>query len=202
MIVSGVKYVKIDKVAVESEIAYWKQAILYCVLGANPPFDVIKEFTTRIWKLYAIDKVAMVRKGMSMVKFKHIEDKLAFVQKGVYLFDSKPFLGLNNLSKIQSLLGISIKTDKYTKEKSIIQYAWVLIEVSLEGPFPNSVEFNGGHGDNECGKKNKMILTPFCMMEIELEAQRSLTWKSRFHRVHNSFSAARNQEWWSFLMDK
>ena len=39
------------------------------------------------------------------------------------------------------MLGIPIKTDKYTKEKTWISYARVLIDIPIEGPFPEHIEF-------------------------------------------------------------
>ncbi|KAJ8421473.1 hypothetical protein Cgig2_007650 [Carnegiea gigantea] len=51
------------------------------------------------------------------------------------------YWGMESLSKIGSLLGIPIETDKYTKEKTMLQSARLLIEVSLEGPYPDYVEF-------------------------------------------------------------
>ncbi|KAJ8433485.1 hypothetical protein Cgig2_004423 [Carnegiea gigantea] len=53
---------------------------------------------------------------------------------------------LKSLSKIGSILGIPIKTDRYTKVTSVIKYAGLLIEMSLEGPFPEYIEF---FNDNE-----------------------------------------------------
>ncbi|KAJ8419231.1 hypothetical protein Cgig2_010818 [Carnegiea gigantea] len=46
------------------------------------------------------------------------------------------YWGLSSLSKIGSLIGIPMKTDQYTKTKSMIQHARMLIEVPAEGPFP------------------------------------------------------------------
>ena len=51
------------------------------------------------------------------------------------------YWGLESLSKLGSIIGIPLKTDKYTKEKSMIKYARLLIEVSMEGPFPELIEF-------------------------------------------------------------
>ena len=45
------------------------------------------------------------------------------------------------MSKIGSILGIPINTDKYTEDKSMLQYTGLLIHVSLDGPFPVYVEF-------------------------------------------------------------
>jgi len=38
-------------------------------------------------------------------------------------------------------LGIPIKTEKYTEEKQVIRYARLLVEMPIEGPFPNYIEF-------------------------------------------------------------
>jgi len=51
------------------------------------------------------------------------------------------YLGLESLSKIGSTLGISIKTDKYTKEKTMLRYARLLIEIQLEDVFREYIEF-------------------------------------------------------------
>jgi len=51
------------------------------------------------------------------------------------------YWGISSLSKIGSLIGIPIKTDQYTKSKSMIQYARMLIEVPIEGPFPDYADF-------------------------------------------------------------
>ena len=45
------------------------------------------------------------------------------------------------LSKLGSMLGIPIKTDKITKEKSTLSYARLLIEMPLNGPFPEHIDF-------------------------------------------------------------
>ena len=79
---------KIGKEDVELEIAYRQQAILCCVIGANPTpaMDLIDGFIRHIWEAYAIDKVVMVRNSLLMVMFANMKDKLAIVQKGVYFF--------------------------------------------------------------------------------------------------------------------
>ena len=51
------------------------------------------------------------------------------------------YWGMDSLSKLGSLLGIPIKTDRVTKEKSAVQYARLLIEMSIEAPFPDYIEF-------------------------------------------------------------
>ncbi|KAJ8421326.1 hypothetical protein Cgig2_020388 [Carnegiea gigantea] len=53
--------------------------------------------------------------------------------------------GLESLSKLYSVLSIPLKTDRYTKEKSLIHYARVLIEFPVAGPFPEHIEFFDEH---------------------------------------------------------
>ena len=49
--------------------------------------------------------------------------------------------GMQSLSKIGSILGISLKIDKYTKEKSMLKYARLLVEMPLERHFPKYIQF-------------------------------------------------------------
>ena len=47
--VNGMKCAKIEPQDVQSEIDYWKTAVLCSVIGANPPLEIIKGFVRRIW---------------------------------------------------------------------------------------------------------------------------------------------------------
>jgi len=51
------------------------------------------------------------------------------------------FWGSGSPSKTGSSLGILLKTDKYAKERTMIKYARILIDISLEGPFPDYIKF-------------------------------------------------------------
>ena len=51
------------------------------------------------------------------------------------------FWGSDSLSKFGSVLGIPLKTDKYTRDRTMIKYARLLIDISLDGPFPEYIEF-------------------------------------------------------------
>jgi len=62
-VLNGQKVVKIDKDDVEHEIMYWSNAVICSVLGANPPFEVIKGFVNRIWAAFEVDKIIQVRRG-------------------------------------------------------------------------------------------------------------------------------------------
>ncbi|KAJ8425200.1 LOW QUALITY PROTEIN: hypothetical protein Cgig2_004322 [Carnegiea gigantea] len=119
----------------------------------------MKGFLNHIWNAYKIDKILLVKKGVFLVRFVHLYDKNLGKKKGFYYFDNKPLL-VNSwnpsmdlqterikslplwvLRKIGSILGIPIKTDKYTKEKMGIRYARMLIEMAIGGPFSEFVEF-------------------------------------------------------------
>jgi len=56
------------------------------------------------------------------------------------------YWGVECLSKLGSLLGIPIKTDKITKDKQAIHYARLLVEMPIEGPFPEHVDFFNEEG--------------------------------------------------------
>ena len=94
-VVNGVKCAKIEPKYVQIEIAYQNSAVLCSVLGANPPLEVVEGFIKRIWKAFEIDKIYLVKKGVFLVRFKHLSDQSIVVQKGVYFFDNKPFLVLS-----------------------------------------------------------------------------------------------------------
>ena len=143
------------------------------MLGSNPPFEIVKMFIKKFWAQYEIDQIMQVRKGLFLVRFVHLTDKIIVEKRGFYFFGNKPFVvkgwnadlelnidhmktlplwvrlpnlelkywGLSSLSKIGSLIGHPNKTDRFTKSKSMIQYARLLIEVPIEGPFPNHVDF-------------------------------------------------------------
>jgi len=51
------------------------------------------------------------------------------------------YWGVGSLSKLGSLLGIPIKTDKFTKDKQVLRYAPLLVEMIIDGSFPEFIEF-------------------------------------------------------------
>jgi len=52
----------------------------------------MNEFVRRIYNTLDINKVAMVKEGLYIVKFGTIQDVVTMVQKGAYYFDNKPFI--------------------------------------------------------------------------------------------------------------
>ncbi|KAJ8435391.1 hypothetical protein Cgig2_017668 [Carnegiea gigantea] len=89
------------------------------------------------------------------------------------------------LGKIGSVLGIPIKTDRYTMERRMLKYARLLIDIPLDAPFLDFAEFINdqdvvvrapvnyewkplkcthchmyGHLEDECRKKHKRKVVP------------------------------------------
>lgn len=183
---NGIRCTQIEINDVEDEIHYWQSTVLCSVMGANPPFEIMKGFLNRIWANYEFDRILYVHKGVLLVRFAHLQDKISVEKRGLYFFDSKPMIvkgwnstmdlqtesirslpiwiqlpaldikcwGSESLSKIGSLLGIPIKTDKFTKDKQAIRYARLLVEMPIERPFPEHVEFF-----NEVGVLISQIVT-------------------------------------------
>ncbi|KAJ8424486.1 hypothetical protein Cgig2_030694 [Carnegiea gigantea] len=134
-VVNGTKCAKIEQQDVISEVEYWSQAIICRVLGADPPLRVVEGYVRRIWHQYGIDKVVVATKGIYLVRFTSMEDKEAVLRKDV------KYWGPDSLSKMGSLLGMPFKSDKHGRDKTFLNYARVLIDMELEGPFPEYVEF-------------------------------------------------------------
>jgi len=51
------------------------------------------------------------------------------------------YWGLVSLSKLGGILGIPIKTDKYTMDKTRLNYASLLIDIPVNVEFPNFIDF-------------------------------------------------------------
>ncbi|KAJ8445967.1 hypothetical protein Cgig2_001285 [Carnegiea gigantea] len=90
--INGIKCAKLVEEDVAQEIAYWQNAVLCCVLGANPPIEAIDVYVRRIWIGYEIDKVLLIKNGLYLVRFKELKDAMVVAQKGVFHFDQKPFI--------------------------------------------------------------------------------------------------------------
>ncbi|KAJ8419299.1 hypothetical protein Cgig2_027981 [Carnegiea gigantea] len=165
-VINGTKVAKIDMADVENEIEYRQHAVLCSVLGANPPYEVIQGFIKGIWAAYEIDKIIQVQRDKILVEEKCVSffDAKPFLVKGwnpemdlktkeikslpIWIqlpnLDAK-FWGSKGLSKIRSILGIPLKTNKYKRDKSMIKYTRLLIDISLDGQLPDYIEFFNEH---------------------------------------------------------
>ena len=54
--------------------------------------------------------------------------------------------GNNSLSKLGSIIGVPIMTNKYTKNKEYLHYDRMLMDVAMEGPFPDTIDFINDYG--------------------------------------------------------
>ncbi|KAJ8421994.1 hypothetical protein Cgig2_007980 [Carnegiea gigantea] len=50
------------------------------------------KYAKRIWLADELDKTIQVRKGVFLVRFVHLQDKMTVEKRGLFCFDSKPFL--------------------------------------------------------------------------------------------------------------
>ena len=82
--INGAKCAILELNDVQAEIDYWKNAVLCSVLGANPPFEVMKGFINRIWGGLNIDKIMVVRNGVFLVRFHNLQDQMKVVKRGLY----------------------------------------------------------------------------------------------------------------------
>ena len=86
------KCAKLNAEDIVEEATYWQNAVVCCVLGANPPFEVIEGYVRRRWKDFAINKVILIEKGLYLVRFVEYQDAMTVTQKGFYHFDHKLFI--------------------------------------------------------------------------------------------------------------
>ncbi|XP_070051743.1 uncharacterized protein [Nicotiana tomentosiformis] len=84
--------VEIELDDISSEIEFWKNADVCYVLGAHPPFAVIQGYIQRLWAKHGINKISMLKNGVTLVRFDSEIGKNEVIQGGIYHFDNKPFI--------------------------------------------------------------------------------------------------------------
>ncbi|XP_062073479.1 uncharacterized protein LOC133777758 [Humulus lupulus] len=169
--------VKINLEDIEEEVSYWNSALVCYVLGANPPIKVMEGFFHRIWRDSGVDKVSLLAHGVFVVRFHTIEDRDKVIKGGYVFFDKKPlimkpwnskenfcretlsvlpvWIQLSNLDmkywrvmrKILNPIGNMVKQDLATRNRERLEYARVLIEVSISQELPEQVIFDNEYGD-------------------------------------------------------
>lgn len=55
---------------IEEEVNFWEPFVSCYVLGANPPFNVVKGFIRRIWGRKVIDRIIPVGHGLFIVRLR------------------------------------------------------------------------------------------------------------------------------------
>lgn len=136
---------------IQDEGDSWSSSLICYVVGANPPIQVMEGYLRRVWKNFNVDKVAVVKKGMFLVRFKAMESRDR-VMEGHYFFVRKPVIlkpwhsdmdferetlktipvlvqlkldlkywGEKSLHKIAAQLGDPIKRDEATRNREKLQ---------------------------------------------------------------------------------
>lgn len=107
---------------IEYEIIYWKSTVVCYVLGAHPPFEVLKGFIQRLWAKHGINKIVMLKNEIIQLGLTLRWGKYEVIQGGIYHCDNSLSLsrlgiltrsslrrstlslfGLNSWSKLQIL---------------------------------------------------------------------------------------------------
>lgn len=181
--------VKINMEDVQDEVDFWSSSIICCVVGANnPSAQVMEGYFRKFGGFFKVDKVAMVKRGVFLVRFPAIDSRDKVLQ-GHYFFYKNPLImkpwsekvdfdeyvktipvwvhlrlplkywSEQYFHKIISKLGDPIKRDEATRNMDKLQFARILVEMKMEQLFPNNLYFL-----NEYGEKTRV--------EVEYE------WKS------------------------
>ncbi|XP_048501638.1 uncharacterized protein LOC125497954 [Beta vulgaris subsp. vulgaris] len=84
--------IKIELEDIQSEIDYWNSALYCYVVGANPPDYVMEGYIRRIWRDQGVDKVAMVKPSIFVVRFRSVEKRDKILNGSIPFFDHKPVI--------------------------------------------------------------------------------------------------------------
>ncbi|XP_015060309.1 uncharacterized protein LOC107006214 [Solanum pennellii] len=83
---------EIDFEDINTELAYWKNAIVCYILGSYLLITIMNGYVRRIRGNHEVDKVSMLKNRIVLVHFDTIEGKNVVLQGGIYHFDSKPVI--------------------------------------------------------------------------------------------------------------
>ncbi|KAJ8421390.1 hypothetical protein Cgig2_031915 [Carnegiea gigantea] len=171
--VNGMKCAKIETKGVQSKLDFWQSAVLCSVIGANPPLEVLEgiwkayEIDRISWVRKGVflirfhnmtDQAAVVQRGVYFFDNKsfivkpwredlnlNIENLATLPVWVRFPYLEVKYWGPDSLSKLGSLLGIPIKIDKFPRDKTILKYARLLIEMKLQDSFPEYIDFVNEH---------------------------------------------------------
>lgn len=76
---------------VQSEVNFWNSSVICFVVGANPPSWVMEGFIRRISRNYGVDKVAMLKNRVCIVRFSSMEKELV-LNESHPIFYNKPMI--------------------------------------------------------------------------------------------------------------
>uniref|UniRef100_A0A803PSQ8 DUF4283 domain-containing protein n=1 Tax=Cannabis sativa TaxID=3483 RepID=A0A803PSQ8_CANSA len=107
----GRKIAQVDLDEVKLEEANWSSAIICMVLGENIPVAVFDGFIRQIWGHLGINQIARMTMGLTMVKFNDEATQMKCLR--------------------MDTIGKPIMIDKYTKDRTRVQFARVLVEMDI-----------------------------------------------------------------------
>lgn len=158
---------------IRPKVDYWKNVVVCYILGVKPPYRIVDGSIRRIWRKYGVDKVLMMKSGLFVVRFHSLDCKNQAMDVGPILYDSTPVvveewtpnmdLNVGNirivptwitlpnlpLHKSVGMIGKPLRTYRATARKDILEFARVLVEMSMDQDFPNEIMF--------CNENGKMI---------------------------------------------
>ncbi|KAL2929464.1 Cysteine proteinase [Bienertia sinuspersici] len=142
------------------EIRHWESALVFFVLGSNPPHQVMKGFYRRIWgkwgwirldskqngdqalhEHFFFDKKPVVMKPWTL-EVDLTKEEVRFVPVWIHFpkFDLK-YWGERTFFKLVSMVGKPVKLDQATFNKERLMYARVLVEIKLGKSVLSSITF-------------------------------------------------------------
>ncbi|KAM3266715.1 hypothetical protein P3L10_003710 [Capsicum annuum] len=62
-------FIEIGIEDISTAVEYWRNFVVCYVLGAHPPFEVIKGFIQRIWAKHGLNRIVMLKNGVILVRF-------------------------------------------------------------------------------------------------------------------------------------
>ncbi|XP_062110392.1 uncharacterized protein LOC133822162 [Humulus lupulus] len=170
----GQKLVQVDIEEVKIQSANWSSTVVCMVLGANPPMAVFEGFIKRVWGHLGIAQISRMTLGLTLVKFNDEATRDHVLENGVLQFDRKPVIirpwtadlsairstplwirlhdlglqywGSKCISALVSTIGKPLLVDKFTRERSRVQFARVLVEMEITNNPPRSFQFINEHG--------------------------------------------------------
>ncbi|XP_070050411.1 uncharacterized protein [Nicotiana tomentosiformis] len=77
---------------IKTEVEYWGNAVICYVLEAHPQFSVIQGYIQRLCGKLSIDRIAMLKNRVIVVRFNTIMGKQEVIEGSIYHFDNKPFI--------------------------------------------------------------------------------------------------------------
>ena len=84
--------VKIDTADIQPEVDFWNSSVVCYIVRANPPPMVMEGYIGRIWMINNVDKVALLKKGVFIVRFLTMEMRDKILAGNLNFFDNKPLI--------------------------------------------------------------------------------------------------------------